>query len=135
MKRIVVGFDGSEHARKALERAAELADEGTTLAVVSAADVTYPLAGTVSPTAPADSEARADALAEARSWTEGRGIEATFIEGHGDPAEVIVQEAEQSGADLIIVGTRGHGTAKRILLGSVSTHVVHNAPCDVLVVR
>jgi nucleotide-binding universal stress UspA family protein len=48
---------------------------------------------------------------------------------------VIVQEAEDSGADLIIVGTRGHNAAQRVLMGSVSTNVVHHAKCDVLVVR
>lgn len=134
MERIVVGFDGSEHARKALERAADLAD-GASLAVVCAADVTRPLAGTTSPTDPGDAEERAAAIAEARSFLEGRGLEATYVEGHGNPADVIVQEAEDSGADLIVVGTRGLNAAKRLVLGSVSTTVVHHAPCDVLVVR
>jgi nucleotide-binding universal stress UspA family protein len=53
----------------------------------------------------------------------------------GNPAEVIVQEAEDSGADLIVVGTRGLHATKRLFIGSVSTNVVHHAPCDVLVVR
>ena len=48
---------------------------------------------------------------------------------------MIVQEAEESGADLIVVGTRGLNAAKRLVLGSVSTNVVHHAPCDVLVVH
>ena len=138
MKRIVVGFDGSEHARKALERALELAGDETSLAVVATADVSRLMrdpAGGASPVDPADAEARSEALAEARRLLEGRGIEATFVEGLGHPADVIIQEAEESGADLIVVGTRGLGTAKRILLGSVSSHLVHHAPCDVLVVR
>ena len=46
-----------------------------------------------------------------------------------------MEEAEESDADLIIIGTRGLSVAKRMLLGSVSTNVVHHAPCDVLVVR
>ena len=58
-----------------------------------------------------------------------------FVEGHGNPADVIVQEAEESGADLIVVGTRGLGATRRAFMGSVSTNVVHHAPCDVLVVR
>src|SRR6266508_4362027 len=127
MKRIVVGFDGSEHARKALERAADLAD-GATVAVVCAADVSRLMrdpAGGASPIDPADAEARSAALAEAR----------TYVEGLGHPADVIVQEAEESGADLIVVGTRGLNAAKRLVLGSVSTNVVHHAPCDVLVVH
>ena len=137
MKRIVVGFDGSEHSRKALERAADLAN-GATVAVVSSADVARLLrdpAGGVSPVEPADAEERARALAEARQYLESRGVEGVFIEGTGHPADVLVQEAEESGADMIVVGTRGLNAAKRLVLGSVSTTVVHQAPCDVLVVR
>ena len=138
MEQIVVGFDGSEHSRRALERAADLADDGTVLTVVCAADVARLLrdpAGGTGPVDPADAEARAAALAEARTYLEGRGIKARLVEGHGNPADVIVQEAEDSGADLIVVGTRGLNAAKRLVLGSTSTNVVHHAPCDVLVVR
>jgi nucleotide-binding universal stress UspA family protein len=137
MKRIVVGFDGSDQARKALERAADIAG-GATVAVVCSADVSRLMrdpAGGVSPIEPADAEARAAALAEARRYLEGRNVEGVYVEGTGHPADVIVQEAEESGADLIVVGTRGLNAAKRLVLGSVSTTVVHHAPCDVLVVR
>ena len=137
MERIVVGFDGSEHGRKALARAADIAD-GATIAVVAAANVARLLrdpAGGVAPVDPAEAEARTNALAEAREYLEGRGIKGVFVEGHGNPADVIVQEAEDSGADLIVIGTRGLNAAQRLVLGSVSTNVVHHAPCDVLVVR
>jgi nucleotide-binding universal stress UspA family protein len=137
MQRIVVGFDGSEHSRKALERAADIAN-GATLAVVSAANVQRLLrdpAGGASPVDPADAEARTKALDEAREYLEGRGVKGEYIEGHGNPADVLVQEAEESGADLIVVGTRGLSAARRALLGSVSTNVVHHATVDVLVVR
>ena len=135
MKRIVVGFDGSDNARKALERAAEIAN-GATVAVVSATGPARLLRDPgVSPEDPADVEARTEALAEARKYLEEKGITGEYVTGHGNPADVIVQEAEESGADLIIVGTRGHSAAKRVLLGSVSTNVVHHATVDVLVVR
>jgi nucleotide-binding universal stress UspA family protein len=135
MKRIVVGFDGSEHGRKALARAADIAN-GATVAVVAAANVARLLRDPgVAPVDPADAEARTQALAEAREYLEGRGIKGVFIEGHGNPADVIVQEAEDSGADLIVIGTRGLNAAQRLVMGSVSTNVVHHAPCDVLVVR
>jgi len=137
MNRIVVGFDGSDQARKALERAADIAG-GATVAVVCAADVSRLMrdpAGGVSAIEPADAEARAAALAEARQYLEGRSVKGVYVEGTGHPADVIVQEAEESGADLIVVGTRGLNAAKRLVLGSVSTTVVHHAPCDVLVVR
>ena len=134
MERIVVGYDGSEHARKALARAAEIAN-GATLAVVSAANVRGFLGGAVSPVDPADIEARTQALAEARQYIESHDVKADFIEGTGNPGDVLVQEAEETKADLIIVGTRGQNAARRVALGSVSTNVVHHAPCDVLIVR
>jgi nucleotide-binding universal stress UspA family protein len=137
MERIVVGFDGSEHARKALERAADIAG-GATIAVVSAANVARSLrdpAGGVSPVDPADAQARAEALAEARKYLEERGVKGVFVEGHGRAADVIVDEARESGADLIVVGTRGLSAAKQMFMVSESTNVVHHAPCDVLVVR
>lgn len=135
MDRIIVGFDGSEHARKALARAVEIAN-GATVAVVSAAGPQILLRGQgLSPEDPADAEARTQALAEAREYLDGKGVNAVYVEGHGHPADVIVQEAQESNADLVIVGTRGHNAAQRVVMGSVSTTVVHNAPCDVLVVR
>ena len=57
-------------------------------------------------------------------------IEAIAIEGR--PAAVLVEQA--AGAELLVVGSRGHGTAKRLLLGSVSTEVAHHAPCPVAIV-
>ena len=53
----------------------------------------------------------------------------------GAPFDVLVSVANDVGADLIVVGTRGHGAGKRMLLGSVSTKVVHHAECSVLVVH
>ncbi|HEY7197020.1 MAG TPA: universal stress protein [Gaiellaceae bacterium] len=135
MKRIVVGFDGSEHGRKALERAVELAGDGTQVAVVVSAEVSTLKKGATSAIDPAEAEARAEALDDARSALGAQDVDAVFVEGVGHPADVIVQEAEESGADLVVVGTRGLNAAKRLVMGSVSTNVVHNAPCDVLVVR
>jgi nucleotide-binding universal stress UspA family protein len=53
----------------------------------------------------------------------------------GEPGLAVVAAAEELGADVVVIGSRGRGAIKRALLGSVSTHVVHNAPCPVLVVN
>ena len=139
MDRIVVGFDGSEHSQRALERAVMIAKaSGATVAVVSSAKVSQLMrdpAGGISPVEPAEAEERAKALEMARGLLSGKDVPADFVEGHGDPADVLVQEATDSGAALIVVGTRGLNVAQRVLLGSVSTKVVHHAPCDVLIVR
>jgi nucleotide-binding universal stress UspA family protein len=53
----------------------------------------------------------------------------------GDPAAEICRVAEDEGFDVIVVGSHGSGFVKRVLLGSVSQHLLHHAPCPVLVVR
>jgi nucleotide-binding universal stress UspA family protein len=63
------------------------------------------------------------------------GLNVSFLVWTGDPGESIVSAAEAEAADLIIVGTHGRGTIGRLLLGSVSEHVVRHAPCPVLVAR
>jgi nucleotide-binding universal stress UspA family protein len=135
--RVVVGYDGSAHARRALERAAAVAEPGDEVIVLSAVTLTPPVGRGPGP-APIreeDRERQRAALQEAAELLAGRGLHVRPVEGIGDPAEAIVAEARESGADLIVVGTRGLGLAERITLGSVSSKVVHHAPCDVLVVR
>lgn len=53
----------------------------------------------------------------------------------GDPGSVICQLADEQDVDVVVVGSRGQGAIRRALLGSVSTHVVHHAPCPVMVIR
>jgi nucleotide-binding universal stress UspA family protein len=133
---IVVGYDGSDHAKKALERAVALADGGAvTIVAASGAAATPTVHGSTNPSIGEDSVEAGRELAEAKGILESRGVTVQLVEGRGDPAEAICDAATEEGADVIVVGTRGRGAAKRTLLGSVSTKVVHNAPCDVLVVR
>jgi nucleotide-binding universal stress UspA family protein len=138
MQTIVVGYDGSDHADRALSRAMDIAKAmGAPLRVVSSVKIVagaHPRGG-VSPLDPGDVEETEAAIEKARGIIAGSGLDAEVIEGRGDPADVLVQEAEATGADLIVVGTRGASGATRWLIGSVSTKVVHHAPCDVLVVR
>jgi nucleotide-binding universal stress UspA family protein len=63
------------------------------------------------------------------------GVTAEFLVWEGDPGGSIAAAAEAERADLVVVGTRGRGSAGRMLLGSVSDHVVRHAACPVLVVR
>lgn len=135
MKAIVVGYDGSECARRALERAAELCANGATLHVVAAAEIMHQVKGSMGAVDPIGAEESEHALKEAGAMLRERGIAAKLIEARGDPAKMLVREAETADAELIVVGTHGRGLAGRSLLGSVSTSVVQKAPCDVLVVR
>lgn len=135
MNAIVVGYDGSEYAKRALDRAAALCDNGTVLHVVAAEQIMPQVRGSSGAVDPIEVEDRQQALEEAGAMLRERGISAKLVEARGDPAKMIVREAEAAGAELIVVGTRGRGPAGRALLGSVSTSVVQKAPCDVLVVR
>ncbi len=63
------------------------------------------------------------------------GIAVSFLIWEGDPGESIVEAARAEHADLIVVGSHGRGAVGRFLIGSVSDHVVRNAPCPVLVAR
>lgn len=63
------------------------------------------------------------------------GVQVSFLVWTGDPGESIVSAAEAESADLVLVGSHGRGKIGRLLLGSVSEHVVRHAPCPVLVIR
>ena len=73
----------------------------------------------------------ADAVRRLRS----EGMEAQSVVREGPASAEIIAEAESWGADLVVVGTRGHGLLKRLLLGSTARTVLHHAPMSVLIVR
>jgi nucleotide-binding universal stress UspA family protein len=80
-----------------------------------------------------------DVVARAADWLRDKAVEKSMqIETaviEGEPKVVIIEEAEQWGADLIVVGCHGYGPIKRFLLGSVSLAVAVHAPCSVEIVR
>jgi nucleotide-binding universal stress UspA family protein len=137
MKTIVIGYDETDAAKRALERAAELAQAfDSKVIVTSVAPVQVPIARGAGPIDPTDPpEAHVEELKHARSYLEGRGIQADYQQAIGHPAETIVELAEQRGADLIVVGTREPNILERLLGQSVSAGVSRRAHCDVLIVH
>ena len=132
MQTIVVGYDGSEPAKRALDRATELVDDGGTVVLVSAVHLLAGKGGMgFDPIEKEDFDRQLDA---AESRLAEKGIAATTVEGLGDPARVITEQAKESGADLIVVGNGHKNLLERILFGSVSDGVSHRTNCDVLVV-
>ncbi|MBF6558259.1 MAG: universal stress protein [Acidimicrobiales bacterium] len=135
--RIVVGVDGSPSSEAAAEWAARQAEmTGVPLDAVT----TWEWPTTYGVTGPAIPEY--DPAADARKILDGavRAIQSSHahivlrsivVEGH--PARTLVEESR--GADLLVVGSRGHGELSGILLGSVSEYCVTNADCPVLVFR
>jgi nucleotide-binding universal stress UspA family protein len=127
---VLVAYDGSPAARRALAHRWLLADGGAQITVVN---VMAP--PTVSARIPASAEARQEqrrVLEEAREFLRERGIEAATLAPIGAPAREILAAARERGADLIVVG-RGRGRLPH--LGSISGELVRRAPCDVLVVH
>jgi nucleotide-binding universal stress UspA family protein len=141
---IVVGTDGSETAKEAVRQATSLAkDLGASLYLVSAyepvpsgrlrqeaKEVPDDLAWMVNPRE--DVEAT---LSEAADEAKEAGVDVTTFARQGDPADAILDVAEEKKSDLIVVGNKGMTGAKRFLLGSVPNKVSHHAPCSVLIIR
>jgi nucleotide-binding universal stress UspA family protein len=137
MKTIVVGYDETEPSKRALDRAAEIAKAfGAKLIVTSVAPIMVSIgrsAGALDPTdTPSEHKAELD---RAREHLQGAGVETEFQAAVGEPAETIVQLAEERQADMIVVGTREPNVLERLLGQSVSQSVSHRAHCDVLIVH
>jgi nucleotide-binding universal stress UspA family protein len=136
MKKLLVGYDGTESAKRALERAAGMAGDGVTLGVISVAPIVPGGPRSGGPFSPGDGPAEHQAeLTEATEYLAGRGITPAAIAAAGDPAKAICEAAERDGYTTIVVGRRNLSAAKHLLLGSVSDGVAHHAGCDVLIVK
>ena len=133
--KILVAYDGSEGARRALELTGTLARADDDVSVISVAEG-IPLFGHASSLpSPEEEDERQSELAEAASVLSARGVESTILRRRGDPATAILEVASEEDVDLVVIGTRGKSTVERWLIGSVSTKVLHHAYCSVLVAR
>jgi nucleotide-binding universal stress UspA family protein len=141
---IVVGTDGSDTATQAVRQAVDLAKSvGATIELVSAYEpvpaqrlseerrqAPEDLQWAISPREDVDAtlEAAAKIVSDA-------GVNVNIYPRQGDPADAILDVAEEREADLVVVGNKGMTGAKRFLLGSVPNKVSHHAPCSVLIIR
>lgn len=142
---IVVGTDGSPNAETALRAAVDLQKQLPDaevhvvmayhpLSAVELATMSERLPDELRPLLHAHMGAER-VLNQAKTLFESAGAEAKFHELDDDPTDALLEVVEQVGADLVVVGSRGEGLAKRALHGSVSTKVLHHVPCSVLVVK
>ncbi|MCY0849546.1 universal stress protein [Sulfuracidifex metallicus] len=140
-KSIIVAYDGSEHANKALDIGIDLAKKyGSKLDIIEVID-TAMLTGMG--LAPVPAEVVDQIYGKAKREVEmakNKAIQAGIsnVGGEtleGDPASSILEYAGKNGVDLIITGSRGLSTLKRIVLGSVSSRIVQESKIPVLVVK
>ena len=142
MNRILVGFDGSEHARRALQRAGEVATQlripVTVLVAAEFVPGAYGLAapGMIDPTPPLlDTDGYERLVAEGVERVRGTGAPANGRLEWGPAADRILSAAVSEDAALIVLGHRGAGGLESLLAGSVTRRVIDGAHCSVLVVR
>jgi nucleotide-binding universal stress UspA family protein len=141
---IVIGTDGSETAKEAVRQATELAKTlGSSIHLVSAyepvpegrlrqerQEVPDDLQWMVNPKEDVNTT-----LEEIGKQLEEDEVKVETYAREGDPADAILDVAEEVGADLIVVGNKGMTGARRFLLGSVPNKVSHHAPCSVMIIR
>ncbi len=142
--RIVVGTDGSDTATEAVRQAIELAKmAGGKLHIVAAfepipqtrlREESAELPGDVSHTVGPREDVNV-ILEAAVGEAKREGVDADPYPREGDPADAILDVAEETNADVIVVGNKGMTGAKRFLLGSVPNKVSHHAPSSVYIVR
>ena len=134
---ILVALDASEHAQHALELAVALAVRDgawlTLMHVVPPATTTG-VAPFVVPVPP-ETDADAHALLERAQATVPESVRVHALVRHGRPPQEILERVTAAGHDLIVIGSRGRGPARSLLLGSVSHDVARHSPVPVLVVH
>lgn len=115
----VIAYDGSSFAKRALQFAATLcADWQAPLHVLAV--------GT---------DKAVTSLEEARGYLDAHPIPVEYVQREGDPSELIVAYAQESGADLLVMGAYGHTKVREWVVGSTTAYAMHHAPCPLLLTR
>lgn len=137
--RVLLAHDGSAGAEVATSLAASLPwPDGSIIRVIGAIEGDLQPLSATEPAPGPTRHAQVDlaaAVEGATSWLRRPGLSVDHVIRRGEPATAIATEAEAVGADLVVVGSRGLGPVRALLLGSVAAAVVDAAPCPVLVAR
>lgn len=137
MNKILVPVDGSDSSERALGKAIELAAAlKSKLTFLYVANVNQLAVNSCLSADLLEAVNKAgDVVLTHAEESVPEGVESERVMETGSPAPVIVDVAEDCGADLVVMGSRGLGLVKGVLLGSVSQYVVENAKCAVMVVK
>lgn len=138
--KILVPVDGSENAKRALEKAVAMAKESssavTVIYVMEKPPTVYVQSQKVLDDAMAQYKKDADAvLDECEALAASQGLKIEAVTAQGEPAGTIVGYAEKGEFDMIVMGSRGRGKITEAVLGSVSSKVLKDAKCPVVIVK
>ncbi len=134
---ILIAWDGSRHARRALSEAIDIAQtQGSRLTLLTVAAPIHVWAAPYVPPVPEDELARAaERIAEEGEALVPVGIPVSSRTAAGSPGPELLKRVEAAGHDLIVMGSRGRGAVRSAVLGSVSHYVLNHARVPVLIVR
>ncbi|AJD89515.1 universal stress protein [Jeotgalibacillus malaysiensis] len=138
MKKLLVATDGSEHAKRALLKAIEVAGQDQEAVI----DLVYVVDGETSKSdvlhygdSDTASYKREKKFKESVDLVESKGVKANLLIKHGDPEEVLIDYANSNEYDLVFVGSRGRNKFQTMVLGSVSHKLVKHIDAPVMVVK
>lgn len=140
-KKILVGYDGSQNAKRALDRAISVSSStGAEVRIVVAVSTVLTVYGPTAPYYPPGYPEQImkegkGLLDAAVKKARDAGLKVSGLVEDAHPAEAILRLAESEGVDLIVLGRRGITGIERFLLGGVSSSVVNHSKCDVLIVK
>jgi len=130
---VIVGYDGSDPARRALEHAADLVGRGGSLSVIHVIP-TQSLSSRLETVSESEQTAQDRLLDESERMLARRGVSAELVPAAGDPATEILAAAESLGAGIIVIGRRRR-SKRHLVRTSLSNTLVRRAGTDVLVVH
>lgn len=145
-KKILVPYDGSDHAKKAVQQASDLAaaGDGTKIYIASVCNMVSAMSnfdqvsiaeGCLTTKLLEDRECQCQKdIAEAKAMIP-KDIPVEELYEVGSPGPVLLNMAEDNGIDLVVMGSRGLGPLKGIFMGSVSSYMVSRSKCPVLIVK
>ena len=140
-KRILLGYDGSDNAKRALDRAIALATvDKASLRIVVAVNTILTVYGPSAPYYPSGYKEQVmkegkSLLDAALKRADDAGVKVSGSVEDGHPAEIILDLSGSQRADLVVLGRRGISGLERFLLGGVSSTVMSHSECDVLIVK
>ncbi len=140
IKRILVPIDGSDESCRAMQVAAGMAAiYQAELELLYVADLNKEMTGldrvTMSGYIPSEIENRGHHVLAELIREVPQTVKAYSVVLIGSPADQILEEQKEKNADLIVMGSRGLGAVRQVIMGSVSQTVLHRAPCPVMIVK